>query len=78
MQVTVKNVSSLERRVKIVVPADKVAQDVSARIAKAAKTIRMDGFRPVKCLCLWCKSALVIPFAKKPWAKLSVIVFTKP
>ena len=48
MQVTVENVSSLERRVKVVVPADKVAQDVSARIAKAAKTIRMDGFRPGK------------------------------
>ncbi len=48
MQVTVENVSSLERRVKVVVPAAKIAQDVSARIAKAAKTIRMDGFRPGK------------------------------
>lgn len=48
MQVTVETVSPIERRVKVVVPADKIAQDVSARIAKAARTIRMDGFRPGK------------------------------
>ncbi len=48
MQVTVETVSSLERRVKVVVPAAKIDQDVSARVAKAARTIRMDGFRPGK------------------------------
>lgn len=48
MQVTVETVSNLERRVKVVVPADRIAQDVNARIAKTAKTIRMDGFRPGK------------------------------
>ncbi|PQA51041.1 trigger factor [Amnimonas aquatica] len=48
MQVTVETVSNLERRVKVVVPAAKIDQDVSARVAKAARTIRMDGFRPGK------------------------------
>jgi len=48
MQVTVENVSTLERRVKVVVPAGKIEQDVNARIVKAARTIRMDGFRPGK------------------------------
>lgn len=48
MQVTVETVSNIERRVKVVVPATKIDQDVSARVAKAARTIRMDGFRPGK------------------------------
>jgi len=48
MQVTVENVSTLERRVKVVVPAAKIDQDVTARIAKAARTVRVDGFRPGK------------------------------
>lgn len=48
MQVTVETVSTLERRVKVVVPAAKIDQDVSARVAKAARTVRMDGFRPGK------------------------------
>ena len=46
MQVSVETVSTLERRVKVVVPAAKIEQDVQARIVKAARTIRMDGFRP--------------------------------
>lgn len=48
MQVTVETVSSLERRVHVVVPAERVAQDVQSRLVKTAKTIRMDGFRPGK------------------------------
>jgi len=48
MQVTVETVSTLERRVKVVVPAAKIEQDVQARVVKAARTIRMDGFRPGK------------------------------
>ena len=48
MQVSVETVSTLERRVKVVVPAAKIEQDVQARIVKAARTIRMDGFRPGK------------------------------
>jgi len=48
MQVSVETVSTLERRVKVVVPAAKIEQDVQGRIVKAARTIRMDGFRPGK------------------------------
>lgn len=48
MQVTIETVSTLERRIKVVVPAAKIDQDVNARIAKAARTIRIDGFRPGK------------------------------
>lgn len=45
MQVSVENVSGLERRVKIAVPADQVEQAVNKKINQAARTIKMDGFR---------------------------------
>jgi trigger factor len=48
MQVSVETVSGLERRVKIAVPAAKVDSEVNDRINKAARTVRMDGFRPGK------------------------------
>ncbi len=48
MQVSVETISGLERRVKIAVPAAKVDSEVNERITKAARTVRMDGFRPGK------------------------------
>jgi trigger factor len=48
MQVSVETISGLERRVKIAVPAAKVDSEVNDRINKAARTVRMDGFRPGK------------------------------
>lgn len=48
MQVSVETISGLERRVKVAVPAAKVDNEVNDRINKAARTVRMDGFRPGK------------------------------
>lgn len=48
MQVSVETISGLERRVKIAVPAAKVDHEVNDRINKAARTVKMDGFRPGK------------------------------
>lgn len=48
MQVSVENVSGLERRLKISVPASQVEQNVTKRINQTARTIKVDGFRPGK------------------------------
>jgi trigger factor len=48
MQVTVESTSILERRMKIVVPSEKIDEEVSQRMKKAASTVKMKGFRPGK------------------------------
>ena len=45
MQVSVENVSTLERRLKIAVPADQVEKAVDKKINQTARTIKLDGFR---------------------------------
>ncbi|MCK9468509.1 MAG: trigger factor [Porticoccaceae bacterium] len=48
MQVSIETVSGLERRMTVGVPADQVENEVTARLQKAAKTVRLDGFRAGK------------------------------
>ncbi len=48
MQVSVENISGLERRLKIAVPASQVEQTVNKKINQAARTIKIDGFRAGK------------------------------
>lgn len=48
MQVSVETISTLERRMKIAVPADRVSSEFNDRLGKAARTVRVDGFRPGK------------------------------
>lgn len=48
MQVSIETTTGLERRMTITVPADRVDSEVNERINKAARTVRMDGFRPGK------------------------------
>ena len=48
MQVSVENISALERRLKIAVPASQVEQTVNKKINQAARTIKIDGFRAGK------------------------------
>ncbi len=48
IQVSVENVQGLERRLKVCVPVETVNTVVEACFQKAAKTIKMDGFRPGK------------------------------
>jgi trigger factor len=45
MQVSVENISGLERRLKIAVPATQVEQAVNKKINQTARTIKIDGFR---------------------------------
>ena len=48
MQVTVETTSSLERRLTVGVPAEQVDGEVVNRLKKAAKNVRLPGFRPGK------------------------------
>lgn len=48
MQVSVETTTGLERRMKVVVPSTQVESQVEERLAKAATTARINGFRPGK------------------------------
>lgn len=48
MQVSIETISGLERRLTIGVPAEVVDQEVAKRLDKAAKTVRINGFRKGK------------------------------
>ncbi len=48
MQVSIETTSALERRLTVGVPAERVENEVNTRLQKAAKTVRLDGFRPGK------------------------------
>ncbi|MFK8030811.1 MAG: trigger factor [Gammaproteobacteria bacterium] len=48
MQVSVESTSTLERKMTVQVPADKVASEVSSRLKKVGQTARLDGFRKGK------------------------------
>lgn len=48
MQVSVETTSGLERRLIVGVPAEKVDTAVNAKLQEAAKTVRLNGFRPGK------------------------------
>lgn len=46
MQVSVSNTEGLERQMTVVLPAQKVEQEVSKRLSKLRKTAKLDGFSP--------------------------------
>ena len=48
MQVTVRTVSGLERRLEVAVPADRVSHEIETRLQQIARTARLKGFRPGK------------------------------
>lgn len=48
MQVSIQTTSGLERKLTVAIPAERVDSEVTARLQKAAKTVRLDGFRPGK------------------------------
>lgn len=48
MKVSVAEAAGLERRMTVEIPADRIESEVDTRITKAAKTIRIDGFRKGK------------------------------
>ena len=48
MQVFIETTSGLERRLTVGVPAERVDEEVNSRLKKAARNVRLDGFRPGK------------------------------
>jgi trigger factor len=46
MQVSVENISTIEKRLKIQVPAEEVKKQIDARLREIGKTVRLKGFRP--------------------------------
>ena len=48
MQVSIETTSGLERRLTVGVPAKRVDAEVNTRLQKAARNVRLDGFRPGK------------------------------
>lgn len=48
MQVSIESSTGLERQLKIGIPADKIDQEVTARLQKATKTVSIKGFRKGK------------------------------
>ena len=48
MQVSVTSRSNLERELKVGIPAERVEQEITERLEKASKTVRIKGFRKGK------------------------------
>lgn len=48
MQQNIETLGALERRVDLTVPAAEIEKEVSARLNKLSRTVRMPGFRPGK------------------------------
>lgn len=48
MQVSVENVSSLERKLTVRIPADQYETQVKTRLAEVGRNVRLKGFRPGK------------------------------
>jgi len=48
MMVSVESLTGLERRMQVSVPANRVKQQVDARLLKVSRTARIKGFRPGK------------------------------
>lgn len=48
MQVSVESISKLERRMQVQVPAERVSEEIAARLKTISRTARLNGFRPGK------------------------------
>ncbi len=48
MQVSVESIGTLARRMQVQVPAERVTQEVAARLKSLSRTARLKGFRPGK------------------------------
>jgi len=46
MQVSVENISAVEKRLKIQVPAEEIKNQIDARLRELGKQVRLKGFRP--------------------------------
>jgi trigger factor len=48
MQATVETISNLERRMTVALPIKSIEEEISQRLARMARTVKMAGFRPGK------------------------------
>jgi trigger factor len=48
MQVSVESTGKLERRMQVQVPAERVSEEIAARLKNLSRTARLNGFRPGK------------------------------
>ncbi len=48
MQVSVESIGKLERRMQVQVPAERVSEEIAARLKTLSRTARLNGFRPGK------------------------------
>ena len=48
MQVSVENISKLERRIQVQVPAEQISKEIAERLKTISRTARLNGFRPGK------------------------------
>ena len=48
MQVSVESIGKLERRMQVQVPAERVSEEIAARLKNLSRTARLKGFRPGK------------------------------
>ena len=48
MQVSVESIGKLERRMQVQVPAERVSEEIAARLENLSRTARLKGFRPGK------------------------------
>ena len=48
MQVTVESTGTLERRMRIELPAERISQEVATRLKSVGRTAKIKGFRPGK------------------------------
>ena len=48
MQVSVESIGNLERRMQVQVPAERVSEEIAARLKNLSRTARLKGFRPGK------------------------------
>src|SRR5690606_25369863 len=48
MQVSVEAIGTLERRMEVQVPAERIEKAVDERLQKLSRTVRLKGFRPGK------------------------------
>jgi trigger factor len=48
MMVTVESTGTLERRMRVELPAERIEQEIETRLKKVGRTVRIKGFRPGK------------------------------
>ena len=48
MAVTIETLSALERRVNLSIPAEQIEKEVTSRLQRLSRTVRISGFRPGK------------------------------